>query len=207
MNPINSASEVHDEIFQTFNGLLAVVLYNSLHSDLSDFIKKSYQDLHFSSGMDLLLFLCETDLPRIEADEDDPPSATFVTALSSGMSSTRKARVIDTLRRSFGIRSTKLPCLVFFSGPEARTSYLLPLGRDKARYERRFMAVCDAAHAVVEEAPPPRYDASPGAFVEWRENAIIRLAPRLNLERSLQAAANLPFIQLVTMAMKGFHGG
>lgn len=163
-------------------------------------------DLHFSSGMDLLLFLCETDLPEIdEVDDNNPVSTTYITAFPRNISLPQKAYVTDKLRRSFGIPSTTLPCIIFFSGPQAKVSYLLPLGQDKRLYRRRFSLVYDAAHAVAEESPPP-FGADPAAYVQWREDSLVRLKPRLNFERLIQAATNLPFIQLVTLAAKGIHG-
>jgi hypothetical protein len=204
MGPINEASDIHEERYQTFNGLLALVLYNSFHSDLSEFILKSYEDLHFSSGRDLLLFLCETGIPKIE-DDDDTRTVKFITEITTEISKTKKAKIIDEMRRSFKIPNTKLPCLVFFSGPNAKVSYRHPLGTEKSKYMRMFTTVCDAAHAVIEETPPP--DSSNAAdYVRWREDCITRLAPMLRQERLIQFASNLPFIQLVTLAMKAPQG-
>ena len=207
MEPIQDAKDINDERILTFNGFLGLILYTSVHDELSKFLLDSYADLHFNSGMDLLLILCEA-IPQDTVEELTPFSMSYVTGLAP-TTSVRRAKVVDELRRKFGIDNRDLPCLIFFSGGASKVAYRLPLGLDKTGYGKMFAEVCDAAHSVAAETPPP-YGKSAKDYEKWREDCFLRLFPLLRTMR-----LRLGFRRLVTQAplgqiasaLKISHGG
>ena len=208
MEPIQAASDINDERILRFNGFLGLVLYNSFHEELSKFLMASYADLHFSSGMDLLLILCDA-VPKEIMEELKPPPMTYVTGLSANITIVKRAMVVDELRRKFGINNRELPCLIFFSGAESKAGYRLPLGVDKSNYGKIFSEVCDAAHSVAVETPPP-YGQSVRDYQTWREKCFERLFPLLRTMRlrlGFQKFVTQAPLGQIASALKIAHGG
>ena len=207
MEPIQDAKDINDERVLTFNGFLGLILYTSVHAELSQFLLDSYADLHFNSGMDLLLILCEV-IPQNIVEEITPLSMNYMTGLAP-MTSVRRAKVADELRRKFGIYNRDLPCLVFFSGGASKVAHRLPLGLDKTGYGKMFAEVCDAAHSVAKETPPPNGKPAKD-YEKWREDCFLRLFPLLKTMRLRlgfkKLIAQAPLGQIAS-ALKIAHGG
>lgn len=193
--------DLNDETTDTlssYQGLIAIFLYNSAAKTLEDILRQSFRDLHIQSGEHVLLVLGRSkwmssiDQSRLSADVRSRLSARQSMSYMVAMTGNDYdyARQMLDLRSRFDCHANDLPCLILTSSFNHTDAYVYSF--DRASIHANGDGLVEAIGEVFDicreqfllNPAPPEIDWSDEeetykTLIAWRDENLQRIVPEL----------------------------
>lgn len=208
MWPIADLDDNNLRVADTFDGLLAYLIWDPMHSVFGDKVKRAFKAIHVSSGGSMVVLAGSSDwISKKERQQfardvrRDEGYAGFALAATSG-GEMQLFKSLKSLSAKFNLKAKDLPALVFVTEASGLETYAFGIDRELVSrsndaVEQELLELFEIVSEVVSDHPchisPASAEEDEDAkaeLIQWRARRMEMLVPILKARKTLRFMKN-----------------
>ena len=185
MESIRKISDVFKEDAIAFHGLLACLLYSTVHKEFQEFVTENWTALNQFSGPSTLILVADAQKSKsrfARARKPEIPDGATGMLTSFGDFQIGKTDVVNAdIVNKFGLKRKDMPLILFFDGSD-KLDTLIYSFRGFDNTIDQFMGLFDDCESVWSEPTTNDLD----DLSDYRSRKMIQLQPLLNRRKFLR---------------------